>query len=552
MKNQKQTVLAPFIASILTAVIVLVSTVGSTFAATTTPATINYQGRLLNAASVPLTGAYTFRFSLWSDADWDAGDETGAGAIDVAAIGYAGWQETHAVTVGAFGLFDIPLGSLTVFPNFTSGTHAFLQVEVKTTGAPDTSYEVLDPTASLADVTDRKTIHNQAYAQNADTLDNADVGTAAGDIATLGAGGVWDIARIPGGTNADTFVIDDDDSAATISLQFGSDGTDGVISFTQATGDFTIATPADSDLINIDNATLTATADGGLDFGSADTFRIREANDPNTNAACTYLRELIMNTANNMLMRCTGVGGAGVATWTNVDTTGGSVDFEGLYSNDADDTLTTSNGDFTVNTGTADFIVTSNDWGVDASGNITTSGTVDGVDLSALAFSDIATRVKELALSPEFPFYTVEPDGSSNRGKLISDFVDDGGAAKRNFYEWTTRQGTLQDMDVVLSIELPLDFVSFTGAPLSVTYNTSDGVTTTNRVDVELFDTTGTSVGLTGGSSLANGSWTTANITFGGVPTFTAGDAITLKVKLSSTSSGFARVSNVVLNYNGR
>lgn len=552
MKNQKHKLLASALSLGLLAVSVFLTPVSSLLAATTTPGTINYQGRLLNSANTPLTGAYTFRFSLWSDADWDAGDETGAGAIDVGAVGYAGWQETHAITVGTFGLFDIALGSGTAFPSFTAGTHDYLQVEVKTTGSPDTSYEVLDPTASLADATDRKTIHNEAYAQNADTIDNADVGTAAGNLATLGAGGVWDIARIPGGTNADSFVIDDDDSAASKVLQFGSDGSDGTITYDNTTGDFTIATPADSDLINIDNGTLTGTADGGLDFGSGDVFRIREANDPNTNAACTYLRELIMNTANNMLMRCTGTGAAGVATWTNVDTTGGSVDFEGLFSNDADDTLTTSNSDFTVNTGTADFIITSNDWGVDASGNITTNGTVDGVDLSAIPFGNLATRTKELVLTPEFPYYTVEPDGTSNRGKLTSDFVDAGGAAKYNFYEWNTRQGALQDMDVVVSIQLPLDFVSFTGAPLSLRYNTSNGVTTTNELDVELFDTTGTAVVLTGGSNLASATWATAAITFGGGETFTAGDTITLKVKMATTSSGFARLSDVVLNYNGR
>lgn len=57
-------------------------------------------------------------------------------------------------------------------------------------------------------------------------------------------------------------------------------------------------------------------------------------------------------------------------------------DFEGIYTNDGDNTLTTSNGAFTINTGTNDFIVTSNDWSVDASGNvgtnaITASGLVD-------------------------------------------------------------------------------------------------------------------------------------------------------------------------------
>jgi hypothetical protein len=104
----------------------------------------------------------------------------------------------------------------------------------------------------------------------------------------------------------------------------------------------------------------------------------------------------------------------------------------------------------------------------------------------------------------------------------------------------------------VISYELPLDFVSFTGTPLSIDYQTSNAVTATNRIDATLYDTTGTAVTLTGGTNLASGTWTTANITFGGGPTFTAGGTITLLLKLSSTNSGWTRVSDVVFSYNGR
>ncbi len=551
MQNKNQKITSVLVALLVSTATLMGAVATTVQAATTTPGTIAYQGRLLDSSSDPLAGSYTFRFSIWSDADSDATDYLGSGAIDPAATGYEGWTEEHAVTTDAFGLFDVDLGSILTLPNFTAATHTYLQVDVKVTGAADTTYEVLDPDTSSA-VIDRNVLHKKAYAENADTVDNADVGTAAGNLATLGTGGVWDIAVMGSGTNADTFIIDDNDDGATSGIQFGSDGTDGSITFTNATGDITITTPDDSDLVNIDNATLTSTSDAGLDFGTSDTFRIREASDPNTNAACTYVRELIMNTADGMLMRCTGVGVAGVATWTNIDTTGGSVDFEGLFANDADDTLTTSNSDFTINSGTGDTIITSNDWGVDASGNITTNGTVDGVDLQSIPFANLATRAKELVFSPEYPNFAVEQDGTANKGKMEVFFVDDGGAAKRNYYNFTTRNGSIQDMYVTLSFQLPLDFVSFTGAPLNVNYQTSDGVITTNQVDIELYDTTGTAVALTGGSDLANAAWTNAAITFGGGETFTAGSTVTMKLLLQSTSSGFARISDIVFNYNGR
>ena len=131
-KNQIQKFLAPIIAGIFALTSVLFSSYSNLLAATTTPTTINYQGRLLNSGSTPLSGSYTFRFSLWNTADWVAGDTTGAGAINTGSAGYTNWQEAHTVTTGTFGLFNISLGSITTLPNFDANTHKFLQVEVKT------------------------------------------------------------------------------------------------------------------------------------------------------------------------------------------------------------------------------------------------------------------------------------------------------------------------------------------------------------------------------------------------------------------------------------
>ncbi|HHA18452.1 MAG TPA: hypothetical protein ENK70_01950, partial [Methylophaga sp.] len=118
---------------------ILLGTYSNTYAATTTPGTIAYQARLLNSSNVPLTGSYSVRFSLWSDADFSVGvDVDGAGAIVIAAPGYAGWQETQTVTTDTYGLFDVAVGSVTPLPNFTNGTHDFLQVEVKPAASPAT------------------------------------------------------------------------------------------------------------------------------------------------------------------------------------------------------------------------------------------------------------------------------------------------------------------------------------------------------------------------------------------------------------------------------
>lgn len=439
----KQNLLAPLL-GILFVLSTILSTSSISVAATTTPVSINYQGRLLDSSSTPLTGAHTFRFSLWSTADWVSGDTLGSGAINTGSAGYTGWQEIQPVTVGAFGLFDISLGSITTFPSFDANTHKFLQVEVKTTGALDTSYEILDPTSVLTDVTDRKTVHNQAYAQNADTIDNADVGTAAGDLAVLGAGGIWDIARIPAGTNNDIWQIDVNDNATggVVQLSFG---------------------PALSGHILKWDPDGVAVGDGWFDF--------------------------------------------------------------------SDD--------------------------VNIQGNLTSTGTINGVNLAAIPFTNLAVRSKTVRLKPHFPGAVAEAvGGGSHRGKIESHFIDtDGGAGPANFsyYQWTTKQGVINDYDIVLRFKIPDDFVSWDVTPIVFRYKTGTALVADNKIDITIEDSLGFVIGaLTGGSNLANATYTTSNIGFGGGGIFIAGSEITIKIKMTTKNTGSVQVSDLLFNYIGR
>lgn len=195
-----------------------------TFAATTVPYTVSYSARLTNAGGLPVTTAQDVRFSLWSGSDFTPADLLPSGAIDPAAPGFTGWQETHAVTPDSKGLFQVRLGSITTLPNFNSSTDVNLQVDVKPSGSPLTSFEVLDPDGNTANTTDRFPLDSSAFAINADTLDNHDAGAAAGQIPFLDGSGLLPISTVPGGTNADTFTLDNDNTAGAglITLQFGN------------------------------------------------------------------------------------------------------------------------------------------------------------------------------------------------------------------------------------------------------------------------------------------------------------------------------------------
>ena len=446
--------------------------------ATTAPYTIAYSGKLATAGGTAVTTTQSIRFSIWTDDDVDATDFLGSGAINPAATGFTGWEETHTVTPDASGIFHVQLGDTVTLPNFTDSTDKYLQVDVKAVALPDTSYETLDPDGDTSNTTDRHPVNSAAFAINADTVDNADVGTDPGNLVVLNALSEFPTSTIPGGTDEDTFIIDANDSVSspgTIQLQFGSTLAK-VLEYDLLNGWFNF-----NDSVNIQGG---LTASGNVDFSSASEFHMREVAD-HTTADCTTVGELILDTTENRIYACTAAGSPG--TW-------------------------------------------------------------------AATSSTASSYAQSIVIEPEYEDGVIQGDGSSNNGKLAVYFADTDGSpgnANINYYEWTTRQGSLQDMDLVLRVDLPDGFTSFQATPVEVTYRTSDLVTANNKVDVSIEDTTGTTVPLIGASGLVSTTFATAAITFGGAPTFTAGEPITIKVKLSALSGGFADVGKISINYNG-
>lgn len=188
----------------------------------TAPDKLIYEARLLDPSTTdPIATSQTFRFSFWSQSPVDPGDVV-AGAIDTLAPNYGGWQEVHTETPNSYGFISFELGTITALPPIDYSQHLYLQVEIKPAGDPDTSYELLDRDP-VDPLNDRAPIASVPYALNADTIDYAEIGINAGDIVILETGDVFPASTIPGGTNNDIFVLDNDDtSATTIGLQFGN------------------------------------------------------------------------------------------------------------------------------------------------------------------------------------------------------------------------------------------------------------------------------------------------------------------------------------------
>ena len=261
-----------------------------------TPAIINYQGRLTNAAGDLQNGTFFGRFEIFSDLTagtrlWPAAGDTGTTASTSNVI-------TLTVTNGAF---TVPLADttfdadMTAFPTtlFTSSTNdstVFLQVSVSSASG-FTSAETLSP---------RQQVLSSPFALNAETLDGFDstqVGAASSAVVTNAAqniifgttstgidttGGILQIGGTASGSAGSTVSICNSANCDTITIGNNAD-----------LDTITIGDLASADTVTIQGdvaisdaqwtisaagagafASLTTTAGAGLDAASAGTLAL--------------------------------------------------------------------------------------------------------------------------------------------------------------------------------------------------------------------------------------------------------------------------------------
>ncbi len=167
--------------------------------------------------------------------------------------------------------------------------------------------------------------------------------------------------------------------------------------------------------------------------------------------------------------------------------------------------------------------------------------------------SSISGTSAILEFSAEFKDAVVRADGTNNTGTLTSAYD---ATNFRNYYNWLSNSGTLQDIDVVLDVRLPSDFGSFQATnPIQLDLRTTDTNTANNKLDVTGVDTSGTAMTLTSAtnlvSSVAN-TWTGQNIGITG-GTFTAGSRMQLTFKLHGLKTGgtnyMTDLNSLKLNY---
>lgn len=180
-------------------------------------------------------------------------------------------------------------------------------------------------------------------------------------------------------------------------------------------------------------------------------------------------------------------------------------------------------------------------------GNLTLTGTVNGIDIVALAQSVASGATVVQVFQPTFPGAAYEEDGTANTGRLSVAGDDTDG---RRFYLWQTTKGSLQDYDIVVRFRLPHDFKAWKASPLKVTYKTSTALQVQNAVTLAVLDTDGDDVTLTGGSAtLASSAWEDVARGFAGSPTWSPGEEMTIRFTMKATADRSAQLGAFTLEY---
>ncbi|MEQ1849242.1 MAG: hypothetical protein ABL890_01490 [Candidatus Peribacteraceae bacterium] len=494
------------------------------YAVQTVPLKNVYNGRLLDSSGNPVTSAVSVRFSYWNDNDHNAGDTDGTGAINTADSSYVGWNEVHTVTPDSGGRFSVSLGSATALPDFSTLPIAtllslYLQVEVKPSAAANTSYELLDIDPTDASI-DRSGVLSVPFAQNADFIDQREIGTGSGNIALVGPGGRFPDSVAPDGTNSGTYVIDADNTETSkVILQFGT-------------------TLAEQLYFDIVNSRFNFTDDLRVEGNLTVTGLINGVDITNITGAGDRLKAS---------------SGGGL----NLNVQGGSYRVNGNTTNYAGGSITLTSAAINyVFFGSGGLTKNTSGFPTDESviqiAEVTTSvGSISTIADRRVTATDDREHTIVNVMNPSFEKASYQGDGSDNIGQLSVSFDN---INKKNFYLWTSTKSTLQDYDMFVKIPLSPDFTrwiaSQTENPITLTYRSTSAASANNALAVTIYDTNGVPVSLSGSTSnLANTSWTEQGIEFTGSPTWTAGSDMVIKLTTSAKDNFQIHLGGLKLQY---
>lgn len=115
---------------------------------------LSYAGQPVDMEGNPITTTQVFRFSLWREYIVQSADISPEGNINTGLPTYGGWFEIHTLSPNASGVFATRLAEENPLPEVDLTDGWYVQVEVKAPGAPNSSYQTIDPTGMRYEETD--------------------------------------------------------------------------------------------------------------------------------------------------------------------------------------------------------------------------------------------------------------------------------------------------------------------------------------------------------------------------------------------------------------
>jgi|GEM_PF-1049321 len=180
---------------------------------------------------------------------------------------------------------------------------------------------------------------------------------------------------------------------------------------------------------------------------------------------------------------------------------------------------------------------------------IGSSGNTITLSSSGITLAGNARGTKQIRLAAEYQNTVLDNGtGSNNNGTMTSSYDI---SNRMNYYRWTaTNPSTAQTYDIVTQIPIPQDFSAW-AASNPLTINTRTNNTSNGTIALELQDSTGTAVCTHVGTPLTMGNtnWTTQTPSCISGGTYTAGDYLTIRLRMSARNNANVDVGNIVLNY---
>lgn len=437
---------------------------------------------------------------------------TASGTFDIDAVGAVGIDSDAAVTVGGAGVgITSDSGILSLTGDGTA------DIDVSNVGASldfDSATFTLDTSAGFSvDGGAASNVSTSAGALTVSGGDGVNIDGTGQEIDITSTGGAIDV-------NGATFDVD-------------------------TTGAVSIQAAADSDITTTGVSDISLNAGDDLIFDDAQLSGTVQLSEADSDWDLAFNTDGMVDNINDLATQLGNGADNDISTFDFTEDANVLADDDTVYA--ALEKLNNKWGDLasTANGEGASLI------GVEDSGGNFTATDVEGV-LTEIAgqIGSNAANVETMTFEPEYENVVVFQDGSNNRGRLDADYDD---TNREQYYRWTSRQNSSNDIDLRFRVELPADFV--TGGDLDLQIFSDTNVVGDNSIAIIIRDDTANTTCHTEAAQAASagGAWETLTIDAVDINscTLTAGDVVEIQIKLAAdnTSSGGMQVGTIDYAY---